>query len=80
MTDVSLELAVLLVIVAAGLVATVAAIVALIRQGRTVPLLGDPERERSGPSKQKPDGQVRSWWRARGPFRPAFHAGAGRKT
>jgi hypothetical protein len=79
MTDVSLELAVLLVIVAAGLVATVAAIVALIRQGRTVPLLGDPERERSGPSKQKPDGQARSW-RARNPFRPAFHGGAGRKT
>lgn len=79
MTDVSRELAVVLVIVAAGLVATVAAIVALIRRGRTVPLLGDPERERSGPSKQKPDGRAR-WWRARGPFRPAFHGGADRKT
>jgi len=79
MPDVSRELAVLLGIVAAGLVATVAAIVALIRQGRTVPLLGDPERERARPSKQKRDGPARPW-RARGPFRPAFHAGAGRKT
>lgn len=77
MTDVSRELAVLVWVVAAGLVATVVAIVALILRGRTVPLLGDPSPAHSGPSKQKRDGPGR---RARFPFRPAFPAGTGRKA
>ncbi len=79
MTDVSRELAVLLWVVAAGLVATVAAIVALIRRGRTVPLFGDPPPEPSRPSPQR-DGPARPAGRARGALRHAFPVGTGRKS
>jgi hypothetical protein len=79
MTDVSRELAVLLGVVAAALVATVAAIVALIRRGRTVPLFGDPPPEASRPSKQR-DGPARPVGRARGALRHAFAVGTGRKS
>lgn len=73
----SRELAVLVWIVAAGLVATVVAIVALIRRGRTVPPIGDPWPEPPEPSKQR-GGSDRPG--ARVPLHPALSAGTGRKA